>query len=124
MLVPLSTSDPDSFAPQRAPPGRPSQRHSTDFIWPAEAHLALPSVPQCADLAVSQLTKCLQGLRTVRKQVEAACLISTDDDPAPADQMIQPVSFDPHGRGQLRHGEAPGDAPGTRPAVAMQAPVP
>ena len=86
--------------------------------------MVLPSVPQFADLAVSQLTKCLQGLRTVRKKVEAACLISTDDDPAPADQMIYPVGFDPHGRGQLRHGEAPGDAPGTRPAVAMQASVP
>src|SRR4030095_9271657 len=124
MLVPLSTSAPDLFAPQRAPPGRPGQLQSTDFIWPAEAHMALPSVPQCADLAVSPLTKCLQGLRTVRKQGKAACLIPTDDDPAPADQMIPPVGFAPHGRGQLRHGEAPGDAPGTRPAVAMQAPVP
>src|SRR5262249_55998155 len=107
MLVPLSTSAPDSFAPQRAPPGRPSQRHSTDFIWPAEAHLALPSVPQCADLAVSQLTKCLQGLRTVRKQVEAACLISTDDDPAPADQIIHPPTFDPHPPPHLPHDDAP-----------------
>src|SRR5215510_106267 len=124
MLVPLSTSNPDLFAPQRAPSGRSGQLQSMDFIWPAEARIAFPSVPQFADLAVSQLTKCLQGLRTVRKQVKAACLIPTDDDPAPADQMIQPVSFDPHGRGQLRHGEAPGDAPGTRPAVAMQAPVP
>src|SRR5215471_4600364 len=121
MRVPRSTSDPDLFAPQRAPPGRPGQLQSTDLIWSAEAHRALPSVPQFADLAVSQLTQCLQSLRTVRKQVKAACLIPTDDDPAPADQMIYPVGFDPHGRGQLRHGEAPGDALGTRFAVAMQA---
>jgi hypothetical protein len=124
LLVPVSPSAPAPFAPQRDPPGRPGPLASTDCLWPAEARMALPSVPQCAALAVSQLPQCLQGLRTVWKQGEAACLLPPNDDAATVDEMINPGGFAPPGRGQLRHGEAPGNAPGTRPAGAMPAPVP
>src|SRR4029077_12828195 len=76
------------------------------------------------DVAVSQLPKRCQRLGPVRKQVEAARLISADDDPAAADQMVHPVGFDPHGGGNLRDRQGARDASGTGPPVAMQTPVP
>src|SRR5712691_3739288 len=96
VLLRVLPSCPDTCAPQRHTPGRPGQPHSPGSLWSPKARGGCPSVAQLGDMAVSQLPKRCQRLGPVRKQVEAARLISADHDPASADQMVHAVGFDPH----------------------------
>ena len=57
------------LALQRHTPGRPSQPPSTGSTWSPEARGTLPLVSQLADVAVAALTKPLERLRALRKQV-------------------------------------------------------
>ena len=64
--------------------------------------MGYPSVAQLSEMAVSQLPKRFQCFGPIRKQIESARFIPADHDPAAADQMVHPVRFDPHCRGNLR----------------------
>ena len=78
------------------------QQQSPGARWSPKARVGYPSVAQRSDMAVSQLPKRFQRFGPIRKQIESARLILADHDPAAADQMVHPVRFDPHCRGNLR----------------------
>src|SRR5205085_12698839 len=92
--------------------------------WSPKARVGYPSVAQRSDMAISQLPKRFQRFGSIRKQVEAARLIPADHDPAAADQMVHPVRFDPHCRGNLRDRQGARNASGAGSPVAMETPVP
>ena len=97
---------------------------SSGARWSSKALVGCSSVAQLRDMAVSQLPKRCQRLCTIRKQVESARIISSDNNLATLHQMVHPVGFHPECRGNLRHRARAGDAPGSRPPIAMQTPVP
>ena len=114
----------DTFAPPCAAPGRPGPQQSPGARWSPKARVGYPSVAQRSDMAVSQLPKRFQRFGPIRKQVESARLIPADHDPAAADQMVHPVRFDPHCRGNLRDRQGARNASGAWSLVAMETPVP
>src|SRR5256886_15727265 len=95
----------NQLALQRHTPGRPGQPPPTGSTWPPEARVTLPLVSQLADVAVAELTNPLERLRAIRKQVQAGLLIPLHPDAAAAHEMVEPMGFDAHRRGDLRHGQ-------------------
>src|SRR5262249_12072085 len=83
-----------------------------------------PSSPELGALAVSELSKRLQRLGPVWKQIEARLFIPLHPDAAAANQMIDPVGFDPHGRGDLRYGQGAQDPTRARPRIALETTMP
>ena len=124
MLLRVMPCSHDTFAPQCYTPGRPGPQQSPGARWSPKAHVGYPSVAQRSDMAVSQLPKRFQRFGPIRKQIESARLIPADHDPAAADQMVHPVRFDPHCRGNLRDRQGARHASGAGSPVAMETPVP
>src|SRR5215813_3644724 len=82
-----------------------------------------PSSPELGALAVSELSKRLQRLGPVWKQIEARLFIPLHPDAAAANQMIEPVGFDPHSRGDLRYGQGVHYPARARPLITMETPM-
>src|SRR5215831_2038482 len=70
------------LALQRHTPGRPGQPPCTVSTWSPEARGTRPLVSQLADVAVAELTKPLERLPALRKQVQAGLLIPLHPDAA------------------------------------------